>query len=131
MTVSLLLKKGVGLPKMIERRAVTALGLAGWTSIAHAHGEEAVWFMLGIALVILVVPFAAFLFFWRNSFKRKAILCCVYLSAFPLAFYVAVSADASNAWAFFIVLFGIPLCVWLLGALWLRTRATQAARART
>ena len=71
---------------MTKRFAVTALGLAGLTSIAHAHGEGALVAMLGIALAILVVPFVAFLFFWRNSFKSKAILCCAYLAAFPLLF---------------------------------------------
>jgi hypothetical protein len=68
---------------MTERLAITALGSAAWTSIAHAHGEGALVAMLGIALAILVVPFAAFLFFWRNSLKSKAILCCAYLAAIP------------------------------------------------
>jgi len=82
--------------------------------------------MLGIALAILVVPFAAFLFFWRNSLKSKAILCCAYLAAIPLAFSAALSAAGSlNVWASLIALFGIPLCVWLGGVLWLRTRTSQ------
>jgi hypothetical protein len=108
---------------MVERRAGAAIGLAWWTSMAHAHGEEAVLLMLGMVLLILIVPFAAFLFFWRNSVKSKAILGCAYLLALPLALYAALSANFSNDWAFFSVLFGLPLCVWLLGALWLRAYA--------
>ena len=82
--------------------------------------------MLGIALAILIVPFAAFLFFWRNSLKSKAIHCCAYLAAIPLAFYAALSAaDSANFWAAFSALFGIPLCVWLGGVWWLRTRTSQ------
>jgi len=112
---------------MVERRAATALGLAGWTSIAHAHGEGAVIFALGIASAILIVPFAIFLFFWRSSFKSKVILCGAYLVSLPPAFYAAFAvADVlSSDSAFFVVLFGLPLCVWLSGVSLLRTRATQ------
>jgi phosphate/sulfate permease len=105
---------------LLLERVAAAIGFIGWTSTAHAHGEEAVWLGIGILFVILMIPFAAFLFFWRNSRNNKIILCLAYLLAFPVACFAALSANFSSVWIFFIVLFGIPLGVWLLGVLWLR-----------
>ena len=105
---------------LLLERVAAAIGFIGWTSSAHAHGEEAVWLAIGIFFVILMIPFAAFLFFWRNSRNNKIILCLAYLVAFPVACYAALSAHFSSNWVFSLVLFGIPLCVWLLGVLWLR-----------
>ncbi len=112
---------------MIIQRAGIALSLACWASVAHAHGEEAVLFALGIALAILVVPFAIFLVFWRNIVKNKIILFCTYALSVVVAFYTAFSVIEilPNDYAFFGILFGLPFAVWLLGVRLLRSGATQ------
>jgi hypothetical protein len=79
--------------------------------------------MLGIALAILIVPFAVFLFCWRSSAKDKTTLGGAYLVALLLGISAAFSVDFSSEWAFISVLFGIPFGVWLIGVLWLRARA--------
>jgi hypothetical protein len=109
---------------MVERRAATVTALAAWTSVAHAHGEEAVLIALAMALAALTAPFALFLFFWRSSLKSKAILCAAYVISVPSAFYAGIALALDDS-AFLVVLFGIPLLVWVAGVSLSRTRKVR------